>query len=236
MSRRKKTPPGSPFGSTDDRGGVNSRTRRFFLFPFRLTGDYNCRVIAEFIDFLPEVMSLRLSLRILQSLAIMMVGVVLAAAATATTTSATTKSTKSTKSSSNSHKSSSSSSHRSSKSSSKSKKKTLAKATSHGQHGIDEERTREIQQALVREHYLSGEPTGLWDSATKDALTRYQAEKGWQTKALPDSRALIKLGLGPDKKGLLNPDTAVMSSPHELGTQHQLGTPHETRPGGSSQQ
>ena len=205
------------------------------MFPFWLTGDYNCRVIPEFIDFLPGVINLRVSLRILPSLAIMMVGVVLAAAATAATTTATTKSTKSTKSSSNSHKSSSSSSHRSSKSSSKSKKKTSAKATSHRQHGIDEDRTREIQQALIREHYLSGEPTGQWDSSTKDALTRYQSENGWQTKSLPDARALIKLGLGPDKKGLLNPDTAVMSSPHELGTQHELGTLHETVPGGSSQ-
>jgi hypothetical protein len=61
-------------------------------------------------------------------------------------------------------------------------------------------------------------------------LTRYQEENGWQTKSLPDSRALIKLGLGPDKKGLLNPDTAVMSSPHELGTAH------DTLPGGSAQQ
>ena len=155
-------------------------------------------------------------------------GLLLAVTATATTS---TKS--STKSSSSSHKSTSSS-HKSTKSSSsksKSKKsKTSAKSTKHGQHGIDQERTREIQDALIREHYLTGEPSGSWDQATKDALVRFQAENGWQTKVTPDSRALIKLGLGPDKKGLLNPDTAVMSSPHELGTQH------ETVPGGSSQQ
>jgi|ERR1035441_4400616 hypothetical protein len=149
----------------------------------------------------------------------------LSSAATATTTQ--TKSTKSTKSSSSSHKSSKSST--SAKTSSSKSKKKSAKATSHGQHTIDQERTLEIQQALVREHYLSGEPTGKWDQDTKDALLRIQAENGWQTKLTPDSRALIKLGLGPDKKGLLNPDTAVMSSPHELGTQH------DTTPGGSSQ-
>ena len=100
----------------------------------------------------------------------------------------------------------------------------------HGQRGIDSERTRQIQEALIHEHYLSGEPTGQWDQSTKDALTKYQEANGWQTKSLPDSRALIKLGLGPDKKGLLNPDTAVMSSPHELGTAH------DSVPGGSSQQ
>src|ERR1039457_2726792 len=129
---------------------------------------------------------------------------------TATATTSQTKSTKSTKSSSSFHKSSKSST--STKTSSSKSKKKSAKATSHGQHTIDQERTLEIQQALVREHYLTGEPTGKWDQDTKDALLRMQAENGWQTKLTPDSRALIKLGLGPDKKGLLNPDTAVMSS------------------------
>jgi hypothetical protein len=148
----------------------------------------------------------------------------------ATATTDQTKSSKSTTSPSSSHKSSkSSTSKKSSKTSSSKSKKKSAKGTSHGQHGIEQERTLEIQQALVREHYLSGEPTGKWDQDTKDALVRLQAENGWQTKVTPDSRALIKLGLGPDKKDLLNPDTAVMSSPHELGIQH------DATPGGSSQ-
>lgn len=99
-----------------------------------------------------------------------------------------------------------------------------------GQHAIDEQRTREIQTALIREHYLSGEPSGSWDQQTKDALMRFQQANGWQTKVLPDSRALIKLGLGPDHTGLLNPDTAYISSPHELGVDH------ESQPGGSAQQ
>ncbi len=171
---------------------------------------------------------MRLNLRVHKSIAIIAAPLLLIGVSNATTSQ--TKSTKSTTSASSSHKSSKSSkSSQSSKTSSKSKKKS-ANATSHGQHGIDQERTLEIQQALVREHYLSGEPSGKWDQGTKDALVRFQAENGWQTKVTPDSRALIKLGLGPDKKGLLNPDTAVMSSPHELGTQH------ETLPGGSSQQ
>src|ERR1035441_5103436 len=97
----------------------------------------------------------------------------LSSAATATTTQ--TKSTKSTKSSSSSHKSSKSST--SAKTSSSKSKKKSAKATSHGQHTIDQERTLEIQQALVREHYLSGEPTGKWDQDTRDALLRMQADR-----------------------------------------------------------
>ena len=168
------------------------------------------------------------NLRILNPIAMIAVALLLASSLAATTSKS--QPTKSTTSASSSHKSSTSSkSSKSAKTSSSKSKQKSAKATSHGQHGIDQERALAIQQALVREHYLSGEPTGKWDQDTKDALVRFQAENGWQTKVTPDSRALIKLGLGPDKKGLLNPDTAVMSSPHELGTQH------DTVPGGSSQ-
>jgi len=114
--------------------------------------------------------------------------------------------------------------------SSKHSTKTAAVAHSHGQHGIDEDRTVAIQSALIREHYLTGEPTGVWDEASKEAMLRYQSTNGWQTKITPDSRALIKLGLGPDHKGLLNPETANIPSPHELGVDS------ETQPGGAADQ
>lgn len=108
-------------------------------------------------------------------------------------------------------------------------KATKHASKSHGQRGISEDRTREIQSALIREHYLDGEPSGNWDQSTKEALTKYQSDNGWQTKITPDSRALIKLGLGPDHKGLLNPDTASIPSPHELGSD-------AAQPGGGSDQ
>ena len=114
--------------------------------------------------------------------------------------------------------------------SSKHSTKTAAVAHSHGQHGIDEDRTVAIQSALIREHSLTGEPTGVWDEASKEAMLRYQSTNGWQTKITPDSRALIKLGLGPDHKGLLNPETANIPSPHELGVDS------ETQPGGAADQ
>jgi len=82
-----------------------------------------------------------------------------------------------------------------------------------GQQKIDAGRTRDIQQALIRQHYLNGEPSGKWDSATQAALRRYQGDNGWQTKVVPDSRALIKMGLGPDQEHLLNPETAMTSVP-----------------------
>jgi peptidoglycan hydrolase-like protein with peptidoglycan-binding domain len=80
----------------------------------------------------------------------------------------------------------------------------------HGQQGIKEDRARDIQTALIREHYLTGEANGEWDTRTQAAMQKFQADNGWQTKVLPDARALIKLGLGPDHTGLLNPETAAI--------------------------
>ena len=93
----------------------------------------------------------------------------------------------------------------------KSSKKGKKSWKSKGQQAISNDRTTEIQQALIREHYLSGEPSGTMDTATKQALTKLQQENGWQTKVVPDSRALIKLGLGPSQSNLLNPDTAALA-------------------------
>ena len=78
-----------------------------------------------------------------------------------------------------------------------------------GQQAIDSPRAREIQEALIRQHYMDGRPSGAWDAATQDAMRRYQADQGWQSKTVPDSRALIQLGLGPSKDGLLNPESAM---------------------------
>ena len=107
----------------------------------------------------------------------------------------------------------------SSKKSSSSGVKKIKSSKHHGKHGprgqqaMDANRVKQIQTALIREHYLTGEPIGAWDARSKDAMAKYQADNGWQTKKLPDSRAIIKLGLGPDHSDLLNPDTAFISQP-----------------------
>lgn len=92
---------------------------------------------------------------------------------------------------------------------------SAAKSKFRGQQAIDEARTLEIQQALIREHYLDGEATGEWNQATRDALTRYQNDNHWQTKIIPDARALIKLGLGPSQQNLLNPESAAVAMPYQ---------------------
>jgi hypothetical protein len=98
-----------------------------------------------------------------------------------------------------------------------------------GQQAIDSPRAREIQEALIRQHYMEGEPSGQWDDATQDAMKHYQAAQGWQAKTVPDSRALIKLGLGPSKDGLLNPEAAMttgpMASDAKAETKQRTGDP-----------
>jgi hypothetical protein len=82
-----------------------------------------------------------------------------------------------------------------------------------GQQKIDSQRAQSIQEALIRQHYLSGEATGNWDEASEQAMRRFQREHGWQDKTVPDSRALIKLGLGPSTDHLLNPESAMTTVP-----------------------
>ena len=114
----------------------------------------------------------------------------------------------STGSASNRSKPTSASAHSTASKSRRSRKSTASRR-SRGQQKIDTERALEIQEALIREHYLNGKPTGVWNDATQEAMRRYQADNNWQSKTTPDARALIKLGLGPDHQHLLNPESAM---------------------------
>ena len=98
-----------------------------------------------------------------------------------------------------------------------------------GQQKIDSERAQAIQEALIREHYLSGEATGTWNQASEEAMRRYQADHGWQSKTVPDSRALIKLGLGPSKDHLLNPESAMTTVPDAPRAEPMPTTSHSAQ-------
>ena len=65
--------------------------------------------------------------------------------------------------------------------------------------GMATDRATQIQSALIKAGYLTGEPSGSWDSESVAAMQKLQGDNGWQTKLTPDSRALIKLGLGPQQ-------------------------------------
>lgn len=87
-----------------------------------------------------------------------------------------------------------------------------------GQQAIEPERVMEIQQALIRVHYLNEEANGEWDAATIAAMQKYQADQGWQTKLTPDSRALKKLGLGPDYSNAINAKNSSFAAPPPVST------------------
>jgi hypothetical protein len=109
-------------------------------------------------------------------------------------------------------------------SSKKGKKKQVSRI--HGQRAIDAGRAAEIQNALIRQKYLTGGPSGQWDAQTQVAMRQYQSDHGWQTKLMPDSRALISLGLGPNHAA----DPAVVHTPSvqtATTTQAQSAEPAE---------
>jgi hypothetical protein len=88
----------------------------------------------------------------------------------------------------------------------------------HGQQAIEPARVAQIQEALIREHYLTSEANGRWDAETEAAMQKYQADQGWQTKLMPDSRALKKLGLGPDYSTAINAKDSSFANPPPAST------------------
>jgi len=114
--------------------------------------------------------------------------------------------------------------------SSKSRSRRKKSAKVRGQQKIDSERARSIQEALIREHYMTGEATGTWNPASEEAMRKYQADHGWQSKQVPDSRALIKLGLGPSNDHLLNPESAMITRPDAPRTESIPTTSHTAAP------
>ena len=95
-----------------------------------------------------------------------------------------------------------------------------------GQRGIDSDRAREIQSALIRQKYLTGARSGQWDAQTEAAMQKYQADHGWQTKMTPDSRALISLGLGPNHPEGTTAVEATPATPNPTPSANTLASTH----------
>ena len=81
------------------------------------------------------------------------------------------------------------------------------------QRGIDDTRASQIQESLIKSGYLTGQASGHWDAGTEAAMQKFQSDNGWQTKLIPDSRAIIKLGLGPAQDSGQNVSAAGTSTP-----------------------
>src|SRR5580698_8082522 len=88
-------------------------------------------------------------------------------------------------------------------------KRSKSAAKPAGQRGIDDVRATQIQTSLIKSGYLSGQASGHWDAQTEAAMQKFQEDNGWQTKLIPDSRAIIKLGLGPAQDSALTTSTGT---------------------------
>jgi peptidoglycan hydrolase-like protein with peptidoglycan-binding domain len=82
-----------------------------------------------------------------------------------------------------------------------------------GQRSIDDTRATQIQTSLIKSGYLTGEASGHWDTQTATAMQKFQGDNGWQTKLIPDSRAIIKLGLGPSQDPKPNTNSSAIVAP-----------------------
>ncbi|HLJ23071.1 MAG TPA: peptidoglycan-binding domain-containing protein [Candidatus Acidoferrales bacterium] len=90
--------------------------------------------------------------------------------------------------------------------------KSKKKAKTKGQTAPDPDRIREIQTALQKDGSYEGEPNGKWDSATMDAMRKYQDKNGLNPTGKIDAPSLNKLGLGSGTAGKGAPVPATTSS------------------------
>ncbi|MGO9642324.1 MAG: peptidoglycan-binding domain-containing protein [Candidatus Acidiferrales bacterium] len=83
----------------------------------------------------------------------------------------------------------------------KTTKKRARHARDRGQKAPTPDRIMEIQTALVRENAYRGAPNGRWDTATVEAMRRFQDANGLNPTGKIDALTLQKLGLGSEVAG-----------------------------------
>jgi peptidoglycan hydrolase-like protein with peptidoglycan-binding domain len=88
--------------------------------------------------------------------------------------------------------------------------KPVVARRSYGQQRPTSERFGEIQRALAAKGFYEGDPSGVWDAKSTEALRRFQAEQNLPATGKITSLSLIALGLGP-KRG--QTETAQRSQP-----------------------
>ncbi|MGH9563138.1 MAG: peptidoglycan-binding domain-containing protein [Terracidiphilus sp.] len=71
------------------------------------------------------------------------------------------------------------------------------------------DRVTQIQAALARGGYYTGDPTGRWDSNTSAAVQKFQSANNIDATGKLDAPTLQKLGLGSDIAGVAAPRPVV---------------------------
>ena len=96
----------------------------------------------------------------------------------------------------------------------KSKSATHKKSKKHAKREVGPkaptpDRISEIQSALGSRGYFQGDPNGLWDSNTVEAMQKFQSANGIDPTGKLDAPTLQKLGLGSDIAGVSAPRSVV---------------------------
>jgi hypothetical protein len=68
-------------------------------------------------------------------------------------------------------------------------------APAHTLSGIPSDRVTEIQRALIKNGYLTGDPSGQYDGATTAAMKQFQSGNKFHATGLPSAESLKKLGV-----------------------------------------
>jgi peptidoglycan hydrolase-like protein with peptidoglycan-binding domain len=61
--------------------------------------------------------------------------------------------------------------------------------------GIPPGRVTEIQEALIKQGYLAGPPSGLYDENTAQAMKQFQVANKLPTTGMPSAHTLKRLGV-----------------------------------------
>ena len=91
-------------------------------------------------------------------------------------------------------------------------------------------RYKEIQKALADRGYLKSEPTGTWDSASQEAMRKFQNDQKLDPSGKITAPSLIALGLGPknESQTAASSNTSTASAPTQ--PQEAPGTTASTSP------
>jgi peptidoglycan hydrolase-like protein with peptidoglycan-binding domain len=108
------------------------------------------------------------------------------------------------------------------------KGKTTASRT-RGQTAPTRERIIEIQQALAREGFYSGTPSGKWDAPTSQAMSSFQKAKGLTPTGKLGALSLQKLGLGSEIAGRAAPNPQADTRPSVLSESDLNDSEPETK-------
>src|SRR5262245_1239614 len=94
------------------------------------------------------------------------------------------------------------------------KRKPVVRAR--GQAAPTRDRIVEIQEALAREGFYSGTPSGKWDAPTTSAMSSFQTARGLTATGKLGALSLQKLGLGSEIAGKAAPIPAADTRPSVL--------------------